>query len=82
VEVRSKADSGSFEAFRTAMRPAADDRWFGNIRKCRYENGPVSLEAEYSPASQSVRFVMQNDKLMPEPRLFASQEIPGVRMQD
>ena len=78
VEVRSADEYESFEHFMRSMAPSADNWWHHTIRKCRYENNGRSLELVCSPASQSVRYAQINDGSAPEPRLYASEPIPGI----
>lgn len=78
VEIRSKKEEGSFEAFRRHMKPKIMNRWFRMIRECRYENNGTVLQCEYSTISRSIRFAAADDELILEPRLYSSQAIEGL----
>jgi hypothetical protein len=72
IEVRSKSEVESFENFRKLMKPIIQDRWFHTVRQCKYENQGQTMAMEYSPFSQSLRYVLQNDRLVSECKLFSS----------
>lgn len=75
VEVREKKDIGGFDAFRAMMQPTCDDTWLWNCRKCRYENNGHSMELEYSPRSQSLRYVSLDGRRVEEPRIYSSDPV-------
>lgn len=78
VEVRSAEEYADFEAFRKAMKPVIDDymfEYYGRaVRKLHYENDGKILENEYSPLSLEMRYAMENNEPVLEPRLFSSKE--------
>lgn len=82
VEVRTKEEVGSFASFRDMMAPLVHDQWYADARKCRYENAGRSMEFEYAPRSQSLRFISQNNRRVAEPRFYSSDPEIAVLFED
>jgi hypothetical protein len=76
----SSSEESSFEAFRQKILAAKTTDEYrayihyrnNSVRNTRYEREGLSIENEYSPATESIRFIAVNGQYLSKPRLEVS----------